>query len=220
MNKIINGVGVFDKLAFEVPDGNNVVFNDVKSARGNFKIIGNNNSVTFSQESLFNCNLRIQGNRNKIFIGNNCTIRGQILVKGDDQEVYIGEGTTFQNVYILCQEKCNVKIGKWCMFSREIEVRTTDAHSLIDKATGVRLNNPASIEIGDHVWVSLGCVISKGVVLPNDTIVGAKSFVNGKFIEESTVIAGLPAKVVKRGVTWNRGRKPAFKESELYFWND
>lgn len=212
--------GFLSKLKIDGAEDNSVAMDGVKSARGSFRIVGRDNKITLSPGSSFNGDLRVQGSGNKVFIGKDCAIRGQILVKGNNQEVFIGEGTTFQNVYILCQEKCNVKIGKWCMFSRGIEIRTTDAHSLVDKETGFRINKPASIEIGDHVWVSLGVIINKGVLLPDDVIVGANSFVNEKFTESSVVIAGAPAKIVKRGVTWNRLRKNKYAEEELYFWRD
>lgn len=64
------------------------------------------------------------------------------------------------------------------MFSRKIEVRTTDAHSVIDIETRSRINKAESIHIGDHVWVGLSTIINKGAVIPSDNIIGANSFVN------------------------------------------
>jgi acetyltransferase-like isoleucine patch superfamily enzyme len=132
--------------------------------------------------------------------------------------VSIGDSTTFQTVYLLCQEGCDITVGRHCMFSREIEVRTTDAHSLVDISSGTRLNRPQSIVIGDHVWVGLRALINKGASIPDDSIVGAAAFVNSAHSESHTVLAGVPAKVVRRGVTWNRGRKDSFTEEELLEW--
>jgi acetyltransferase-like isoleucine patch superfamily enzyme len=147
-------------------------------------------------------------------------VRGRLLVKGDGQSVKIGKNTTFQSVYILCQESCNVEIGEWCMFSRDIEIRTTDAHSVVDVKTRQRINKPTSVKIGNHVWVGVGSLISKGSQIPNDSIVGAYSFVNKKFTEENVLIAGTPAKIVRHGVTWNRGRKPKFTQAQLEHWKE
>lgn len=206
------------KLTITCPPSNSVNLANMSSGRGSITIKGSGNVVDFVDECLFNGSINIQGDNNRVLIGSNCAIRGQILVKGSNQTVSVGERTTFQSVYILCQESCNVTIGRWCMFSRAIEIRTTDAHSVIELGSGLRLNKPASIMIGDHVWVSVGAMISKGVTIPDDSIVGAQSFVNNSFTEKNTVIAGMPAKVVKRGVTWNRNRKDKFTEEEVNVW--
>lgn len=182
----------------------------VRKGQGNFLSIG--------KGSKFKGSVDITGNNNRIIIGENCHYRGDILVKGNNQTVSFGDESTTVNVYLLCQENCDVIIGKWCMFSREIEIRTTDAHSVIDRATGRRLNTPASIVVGDHVWVGVGAIISKGAVIPSDSIVGAMSFVNGKFDEEGVIIAGAPGKIVKRGITWSRSRRAKFSKEEMDHW--
>ena len=97
-------------------------------------------------------------------IGENCHFGGKIVVKDHSQTVVFGDHSTSVSVCILCQEGANVRIGRWCMLSRDIEIRTTDAHSVIDRETGKRLNTPASITIGDHVWVGVGAIINKGGV--------------------------------------------------------
>jgi acetyltransferase-like isoleucine patch superfamily enzyme len=104
------------------------------------------------------------------------------------------------------------------MFSREIEIRTTDAHSAVDRATGNRINMPESVIIGDHVWVGVGAIINKGSVVPSDSIVGAMAFVNRRFEEQGIILGGVPATIVRRGITWNRGRKNKFTTEELDHW--
>lgn len=104
------------------------------------------------------------------------------------------------------------------MFSRNVEIRTTDAHSIVSRETGQRLNPAAPVYIGDHVWVGVGCLISKGAIVPTDTIIGAMSLVSKRFDEEGTVIAGSPARVLRRGVTWHRERRKKYSADELYGW--
>ena len=111
-------------------------------------------------------------------------------------------------------------IGRRCMFSRKIEIRTSDAHSIVDRETGRRLNGAGSITIGDHVWVGLGVVINKGASIPADSVVGAMSFVNRSFDEQGVVLAGTPARVVRRGITWNRGKKKRFTREQLEYWKE
>ena len=206
------------KLDISSPPGNVVRAEALIGANGNIFIDGTDNQVIFGINTKFKGSIEIRGSNNRVLFGPGSVMRGRIVVKGSNQTVSIGEHTTFQSAYLLCNEGCDITIGRWCMFSRDIEIRTTDAHSVIAKSTGMRLNQAASVMIGDHVWVSVGVFISKGVHLAADTIVGAHAFVNGQFTEEGTMLAGAPARVVKRDVTWNRSRKPKFSKEELIAW--
>ncbi|WP_342639136.1 hypothetical protein [Vibrio metschnikovii] len=197
---------------------NEVSIDATANLKGSIVIKGQGNRVSFAKGVTFKGDLTIEGNHNEITLGRECVVRGRLLLKGKKQQIVIGEKTTFGSVYILCQEGCNVHIGRWCMFSRDIEIRTTDAHSVVDVSSRKRLNTPESVVIGDHVWVGVGALLSKGTVLANDSIVGAFSFVNTVFTEENIIVAGTPAKLVKRGVTWQRGRKASFTEEELNRW--
>jgi len=206
------------KLDVNSPPGNTVHTDALLDAQGNIVIDGTDNEVSFGANTKFKGSIEIRGKNNRVLFGPGSVMRGRIVVKGNNQTVSIGEQTTFQSAYLLCHEGCDITIGRWCMFSRDIEIRTTDAHSVVEKSTGLRLNAPASVVIGDHVWVSVGVFISKGVQLAADTIVGANAFVNGQFAEEGTMLAGAPARVVKRDVTWHRSRKRKFSSEELSAW--
>ncbi|OJF90470.1 acyltransferase [Pararhizobium antarcticum] len=181
---------------------------------------GTGNVLSIGKGTKFSGTVEFQGNNNKVLIGDTCHFRGEIIVKGEGQTVTFGDQSTTVDVYLLCQENCDVHIGKWCMFSREIEIRTTDAHSVIDRVTRKRINPAQSIRIGDHVWVGVGAIINKGAVVPSDCIVGAMAFVNGQFDEEGTILAGTPARVVKRGITWNRSRRDQFSRAQMNQWKD
>ena len=206
------------KLDVNSPPGNTVNNNALVEAQGNIVIDGTDNEVSFGANTRFKGSIEIRGKNNRVLFGPGSVMRGRIVVKGNNQTVSIGEQTTFQSAYLLCHEGCDITIGRWCMFSRDIEIRTTDAHSVVEKSTGLRLNAPASVVIGDHVWVSVGVFISKGAQLASDTIIGAHAFVNGQFTEEGTMLAGAPARVVKRDVTWHRSRKRKFSDEELSAW--
>tara|TARA_B100001778_G_scaffold334796_1_gene347871 strand:+ start:4601 stop:5260 length:660 start_codon:yes stop_codon:yes gene_type:complete len=180
---------------------------------------GEDNVVTIGKNTKFSGTLTIEGSNNVVSMGKNCIFRGEILIKGDGQTVAIGDHTTTGGgTYILCSEGCNVLIGNYCMFSRDVEIRTTDAHALIDRNTRERINPAASVNIGDHVWIGVRSVITKGAVVPTDTTIGAMSFVSGKFDEESTVLAGVPAKVIRRDITWNRGRRKKYSLKQMDAW--
>lgn len=211
----------YKELKIENPHpSNRIEVLETKKTRGLIRFIGESNTVVIDSGVTLNAEIRLEGHGNKVYIGKGCAVRGQILVKGNNQNVYIGSYTTFQSVYILCQEGCNVHIGRHCMFSRNVEIRTTDAHSVVDLDTLKRINIASSITIGEHVWIGVGVLVSKGSFIPDDCVVGANSFVNGKFEKPNVVLAGCPAKVVKDNITWNRSRKSTFKPDEVFAWKE
>ncbi|MES2440270.1 MAG: hypothetical protein V4584_14465 [Verrucomicrobiota bacterium] len=198
---------------------NNILLETRKSLKGQINIVhGTGNTVRFGEGSHFIGKLRIRGSNNLIEFGPNAGIRGRIAVVGDNQRVIFGAHSTSVEIYIVCAEGQDVIIGKSCMLSRKIEIRTTDSHSVVDPQTGQRMNKPRSVIIGDHVWIGVGTFVSKGAVIPSNSIVAAMSFVNGRFEEEGVIIAGEPAKVVKQGITWQREPRDQFTMEELDRW--
>ena len=83
----------------------------------------------------------------------------------------------------------------------------SDNHSIIDVASGKRINPSRPITIGDHVWVGQEVTILKGTAIGSHSIVGAGSIVRG-VVPPNTLVAGSPARVIRSGVTWDRRRLP------------
>lgn len=147
--------------------------------------------------------VRFVGNDSRVVLGAGCTWKGYILVYGNRRTVTIGERSTAIGVFIVCRD-ADVTIGSGCMFSRDIEVRATDVHGIYDRETGVRLNPPAPVVVGDRVWVAAKATLSKGTVIRDDSVVGAMSFLNRAYDEPNVVIAGAPGRIVRRNITWRR----------------
>lgn len=53
------------------------------------------------------------------------------------------------------------------------------------------------VSIGNNVWIGDNVVILPGTVIGNGCVVGANAVVNGRF-EDNSIIAGVPAKVIKK----------------------
>ncbi|RDT56830.1 acyltransferase [Escherichia coli] len=185
---------IIDYNEFEAVGENHINF--WRKTSGNSVVFGNN----------FYCNILkivFKGNNNKLIVSDNVKFTGHILIVGSNRTVEIGNETTAQGVYILSRDE-DVSIGKDCMFSREIEIHSTDVHKIYDLTTGERLNLAKKITIGDHVWVAAKVIISKGTIIPNGCVVGAASFVNKEFSVLNSIIAGTPAKIVKENIRWER----------------
>ena len=171
--------------------------------------MGSNNSVHIENSRfLRNLEIRILGDDNHVFIGNSTWIKNsQILIEGNSNFCSIGAECTMEGVDIfLTEDHTKVIIGEDCMFSDLIVMRTGDSHSIYDLSTKKRLNKSSNIEIGSHVWIAQGVTVLKRSIVPNGSVVAAKSLVNKKFDESNIVIAGIPAEKVKSDIFWSRSR--------------
>lgn len=169
-------------------------------------VIGADNSITIGKGSLIHkMELYVRGKDNTVEIGKSCIIghNCSIRIEGNGCNVSIGDGTTMtRDIHICVQEDgMSITVGKDCMFSNNIIVRTSDSHPIYKD--GQRINPPAPIVIGNHVWIAPETTILKGVTIGDNCILASKSLLT-KSVAESCLVAGLPAKVVKTGVNWTR----------------
>lgn len=166
----------------------------------------NSSDNTIKIGNNFSCNhLKVvfKGSGSSLVVDDNVTWVGHILIVGDNRSVRIGKNSTAQGVYILSRG-ADVLIGQDCMLSREIEIRSTDVHKIVCLDSGELLNPASPITIADRVWIAAKSIVSKGAIIPAGCVVGAGAFVNKQFTQENTIIAGIPAKVVKTNIRWER----------------
>ena len=139
----------------------------------------------------------------------NLTISGDFEI-GPNVHIDLGQGAILKlggkknssASGITCNSRIMVEksltIGSDCIIAWDVFISDSNFHDI----TGMSRANPVSI--GDHVWISHGVSVLKGAVIPSGCIVGAKSLVNSVFEAENTLIAGVPAKVMRYGVEWTR----------------
>lgn len=106
-------------------------------------------------------------------------------------------------VFVEVKDGVDVIIGKDCLFSWGIVLRTTDHHTIVQKGTHKIINDNKNIIIGDHVWIGSDVKVLKGAVLSDNSVVGTQSIVTGRFDEQNVVIAGIPARIIKRDIDWD-----------------
>lgn len=153
------------------------------------------------------CVIQIFGDNNFIKIGNQCHInQGNFWIEDCNGSITIGNKTTVHGeTEFAVIEGQHIVIGKDCMFSSKTRVVTGDSHSLID-AYGNRINSSDSISFGNYVWCGANVICLKGVTIPDNRVIGTGSLVNKVFEILGTVIAGVPAKIVKKEIGWLRER--------------
>lgn len=179
------------------------------------RIYGSNNRVILGKHAKLFGYVEMRGENNRIILGEGAFVSGRIFVKGSGLKVSVGVNTSMRQGYILVQEGADLTIGSDCLISRDVEIRTSDAHSLVDMESGKRVNPAQPVAIGDHVWIGARSFISKGASIPDKSVVGAMSFVNKHFEGEGHLLAGVPARIVRSGITWHRERRRRFDRDDL-----
>ncbi len=171
------------------------------------KVSGHGNQLIIAKgAAITNCEIRLSGRNNKIFIGENVRFRsGKIYLKDtENQTISIGADTTVEGAYLLVDEAASIHIGKDCMLSTDIIIRVGDKHSILDSETKLRINPAKDVVLEDRVWIGRAVQVLKGTYLRSETVVGACSVVTSKFSKSNCVVAGMPARIVKENICWDR----------------
>ncbi|WP_334107958.1 methyltransferase domain-containing protein [Methylobacillus sp.] len=205
-------------LTLDCDEGNSLQWPPGSNIRGKISIRGQGNRITIAEGADINVLVSITGDNNVIQIDPHVRLAGKIYFWGSGGSLQIGRNSTFARADFKCHEGRSIIIGKDAMFSYDVELRTTDGHSIVDPDNGCRLNLPEDILIGDHVWVGKGAFFLKGAQVANNSIVGAHTLVNRAFLQEQIILAGNPAKIIKEGITWHRDAKDVFTQAELDTW--
>jgi len=169
---------------------------------------GKNNVVRIEKGSVFQSSRLILSKHCEVNIKktNRYGIRNLVSELFEGCKIEIGENFSCVSLFLhLNDEKgLSVIIGDHCLCATGVRIRPSDGHIIYDINTGELLNRGEDIVIGNHVWMGLNSVFLKGAKVADNSIIGANSLVNKKFYEENVIIAGSPAKIVKRGVNWDR----------------
>ena len=174
-----------------------------------YKVKGNNNLISIgSKARLKNCIFTIIGDNCKIIIGGGSTIVTNVhfWCQDDNSTIIIGNDFTMESGHIASTEGKIIEIGNDCMFSNDVEIRNGDSHSIIDIQSNCRINYANNVTIGDHVWLSAHSRVLKGSKVPSYSIIGNSSIVTSVLVYENSIYAGIPAKLVKTNINWNRVR--------------
>lgn len=140
----------------------------------------------------------------KLIIGQLPGLGAGVSRTADGCSVTIGNRVVINGVTLYLQEDgSQVSIGDDSQLSWGVDVWCTDAHT-ITNLEGEPVNYAESIEIGNHVWIGKDVKIGKNVRIADNSIVGWGSIVTKRFDEPNVILAGNPARIVKRGINWDR----------------
>ena len=168
---------------------------------------GCNNTVVLDETNVYqNCHIYMNTSGSKISFGKKSryTNTDFYLHHGDNMDIELGNKLISNGFVInMLEDGCRFSVGDDCLFSNSISIWCSDGHSIYEKGTKNRINFiENSVKIGNHCWIGEGVKLTKNAQIPDNTIVGMGAIVTSSFSETHTIIAGNPAKVIKKDVDW------------------
>lgn len=189
---------------------NTINFNSAFIKNSQFDIRGKGNKIIIKGDltRIINSHFYISGNNCTIIIGSGCCIRNtEFYIEDDNGTIQIDNHVTIGSAHLAVIEGTSILIGKNCLFSSNITLRTGDSHSIISLHNRERINPSASIEIDEHVWLGHSVTILKGCHVSKNSIIATGAILtNNQTYYPNTIIAGIPAKTVKTNVDWTAER--------------
>lgn len=138
----------------------------------------------------------IKPNSKLIFEGRACFGVGSKISTNPKSKLTIGKNfLATSTLTIICSDRITIK--DYCLISWNIQIMDTDFHMIFpssQKSTG--------ITIGKKNWLGHGVNVLKNTSTAQNTVIGACSLVNKCFTDSNVILAGMPAKIVKRDINW------------------
>ncbi len=137
--------------------------------------------------------LVIKKNASAVF-GDYTMISGSRIIVADNATLTIKSGYMNFNSTIIVKKK--VTIGEGVIIAPGVTIRDSDAHSIKGSETA------KEVEIGNHVWIGTNAIILKGVKIGDNSVIAAGAVVT-KDVPKNSLVAGVPAKVIKKNIEWS-----------------
>ena len=186
-------------------EGENVSFDNSE-----IRIEGKNNVIVFENNvRIKNSNIHLRGNNGIVYISKSNSPIIMDCACSNESVVFIGENLytnsySSYKLFLSATERENIIIGRDCLFSYGICMRTADPHIVYDCSTRKRINLSKSILIGDHVWIGQNVLVLKGSKIGSGAIVGANSLVANKKVSSNSSVGGNPCKMLRENVFFSR----------------
>lgn len=125
---------------------------------------------------------------------------GRITVN-ENARLILGSGYMNHDCVIDCFD--SICIGKNVVISERVVIRDSDNHDIYGMEGNGKEDHTitAPINVEDNVWIGMNTIILKGVTIGEGAIIGAGSVVT-RSIPAHCLAVGVPAKVIKTGVSW------------------
>lgn len=160
------------------------------------------NRVFYDDTLPDNIQIFFYGVENCIWFERNILAVNLAVTFGNYGKCRIGANTSMGTVEINVAY-ASVLVGKDCLFSANVMIRTQDAHYIFDKDSMKRLNMPADVVIENQVWIGKNVCLLPGAKIGTGSVVGANAVTSSQF-GDHVIIAGSPAKIIRRNICWSK----------------
>ena len=109
-------------------------------------------------------------------------------------KLQFGSGYINSDLKLRCADR--ITIGDDVAISHDVTILDSDHHALGGKPIAT-----SPVSIGNHVWIGTRATILQGVEIGGGCIVAAGAVVT-KSMPPNSLIAGVPAKVIKENISW------------------
>jgi len=157
--------------------------------------------VDIELRSVCELHLHIAAPNTKIRVGHG--VEGKwVLRLFRDPFVEIGDHATSNGTDVLVDDG-ELRVGEDCMFAN-VFIHVGDNHALFDLATGERLNvRRAKVHFEPHVWAASRATVLGDSTVGAGSVIAANATVKGD-VPRCVLVAGTPARPIKRGISWTR----------------
>lgn len=109
------------------------------------------------------------------------------------KNITIGKNVFF-NTGCSFQDRGGIRIGDGSLIGMNVTIATLNHGLSIETRNGTY---PSPVVIGENVWIGSSATILPGVTIGDNAVVAAGAVVT-KDVPKNTVVAGVPAKVIKK----------------------
>ncbi|MBR5203557.1 MAG: acyltransferase [Clostridia bacterium] len=95
-----------------------------------------------------------------------------------------------------------IEIGDNCLIGTDVLIMDSDGHDIYENSK--LCANKKDIKIGNHCWLTSKVSVLKGTYIADDIVVALGSIVTKDLLESKSICAGIPARTVKKDITWER----------------
>jgi acetyltransferase-like isoleucine patch superfamily enzyme len=125
-------------------------------------------------------------------------MRACTVTVGYDATLTIGSDTFLNDGAEVWCCSPNTTIGPGCAISWGVRIVDTDFHKLLKNGAATP---HAPVHIGQNCWIGANALVLKGVNIGGGSVVAAGAVVTSE-VPPCSLVAGVPARVVRKDVTW------------------
>ncbi len=167
-----------------------------------FFYLNKKNNISLGENTIIDYKTKIDIKKGILFCGKNCYLRSNpkgyhagmpfptsILIDADNASISIGNNCRINGCYIHAQK--SIKIGNNCVIAAGTNIIDSNGHELCSEDRTKGRDNPKNIIIGNNVWIGLNCIILKGSIIGDNSVVAAGTVVKGTFPKNSLISNGV-----------------------------